>query len=73
MHPSLLADPRATLARLRLLLPFLLALPLALGAPRPAVASDPGTLRVLFLGDNGHHQPAARFKQLQPVLAARGP
>jgi type 1 glutamine amidotransferase len=30
------------------------------------------TLRVLFLGDNGHHQPAARFKQLQPVLAARG-
>jgi putative membrane-bound dehydrogenase-like protein len=28
-------------------------------------------LRVLFLGDNGHHQPAERFKQLQPVLASR--
>jgi putative membrane-bound dehydrogenase-like protein len=24
------------------------------------------------VGDDGHHQPAARFKQLQPVLAARG-
>jgi putative membrane-bound dehydrogenase-like protein len=29
-------------------------------------------LRVLFLGDNGHHQPAQRFAQLQPVLAPRG-
>ena len=29
-------------------------------------------LRVLFLGDSGHHQPVERFKQLQPVLAARG-
>lgn len=33
---------------------------------------DAKPLRVLFLGDNGHHQPAARFTQLQPVLAARG-
>src|SRR5262245_3415565 len=24
-------------------------------------------LRVLFLGDQGHHRPADRFKQLQPV------
>lgn len=29
-------------------------------------------IRVLFLGDQGHHQPAERFKQLQPVLASRG-
>ena len=29
-------------------------------------------LRVLFLGDNGHHQPRIRFAQIQPVLAARG-
>src|SRR5574341_100622 len=29
-------------------------------------------LRVLFLGDNGHHRPADRFKQLQPVLANKG-
>lgn len=28
-------------------------------------------LRVLFLGDDGHHRPADRFKQLQPVLAQR--
>ncbi len=29
-------------------------------------------LRVLFLGDNGHHRPADRFKQIQPVLADKG-
>ena len=29
-------------------------------------------LDVLFLGDNGHHQPRARFKQLQPVMSKRG-
>ena len=29
-------------------------------------------LHVLFLGDNGHHQPRVRFAQLQPVLSARG-
>ncbi|MDZ4782113.1 MAG: ThuA domain-containing protein, partial [Planctomycetia bacterium] len=29
-------------------------------------------LKLLFLGDHGHHKPAARFAQLQPVLAARG-
>ncbi|HTI72225.1 MAG TPA: PVC-type heme-binding CxxCH protein [Candidatus Limnocylindria bacterium] len=32
-------------------------------------AESPDTLRVLFLGDEGHHRPADRFKQLQPVLA----
>ena len=36
-----------------------------------AVAAEP-PVRVLFLGDNGHHQPAQRFAQLQPVLAPRG-
>jgi len=30
------------------------------------------SLRVLFLGDNGHHRPADRFKQLQPILATNG-
>ncbi len=29
-------------------------------------------INVLFLGDQGHHQPATRFAQLQPVLAKRG-
>jgi uncharacterized protein len=36
-----------------------------------ALAADP-PLRVLFLGDQGHHKPAERFAQLQPVLAGRG-
>lgn len=35
----------------------------------PASSDD---VHVLFLGDQGHHQPAARFAQLQPVLATRG-
>ena len=29
-------------------------------------------VKVLFLGDNGHHRPAERFRQLMPVLAKRG-
>jgi uncharacterized protein len=29
-------------------------------------------LRVLFLGDNGHHKPAERVVELRPALAARG-
>jgi hypothetical protein len=29
-------------------------------------------LNVLFIGDNGHHRPKARFVQLAPVLAERG-
>src|SRR5207302_10341686 len=29
-------------------------------------------IKVLFLRDKGHHQPIERFRQLQPVLAARG-
>ena len=30
------------------------------------------SLKLLFLGDTGHHKPAERFRQLQPVLAGRG-
>src|SRR5687767_2246106 len=29
-------------------------------------------LKVLFLGDNGHHQPAARLLELRPAMKARG-
>src|SRR5437763_17196070 len=36
----------------------------------PAPAVEP--LKLLFLGDNGHHQPKARFDEVQPVLKARG-
>src|SRR6185503_4735101 len=35
----------------------------------PSPAALPSGLRVLFLGDRGHHRPADRFKQIQPVLA----
>lgn len=29
-------------------------------------------IKLLFLGDNGHHKPNDRFRQIQPVLAAKG-
>src|SRR5438105_3920078 len=45
----------------------LLCLGLALTAAEPAKP-----IKVLFLGDNGHHRPAERFRQLGPVLAERG-
>ena len=35
-----------------------------------ATAADDLTL--LFMGDNGHHQPSRRFQDLAPVLAKRG-
>src|SRR5439155_2557256 len=38
----------------------------------PAPAQGPTTIKILFLGDKGHHQPELRFKTLEPVLAARG-
>jgi putative membrane-bound dehydrogenase-like protein len=50
----------------------LLACSLALLVAAPAFAEAPKTLKLLFLGDNGHHRPADRFKQLKPVMAARG-
>ncbi len=53
--------------RLRLCLAFLACL--VVGG---VSAAEPPRLKVLFLGDNGHHQPRARFTQLQPVMAKRG-
>jgi putative membrane-bound dehydrogenase-like protein len=43
-----------------------------LSSAQLAAAEPPGPIKVLFLGDNGHHRPAERFRQLQPVLARRG-
>ena len=37
-----------------------------------AMAADLPNLKILFLGDNGHHQPAARYQDLAPALQARG-
>ncbi|MGH7528750.1 MAG: PVC-type heme-binding CxxCH protein [Gemmatimonadales bacterium] len=40
-------------------------------APTPARAADE-RLRVLFLGDNGHHRPTERAQQILPALARNG-
>lgn len=39
-------------------------------AETPAAPADP--IKVLFLGDHGHHQPKVRFDELAPVLQSRG-
>lgn len=39
--------------------------------PTVVSAADPPPLKILFLGDNGHHRPADRFAQLAPVMAKR--
>ncbi|MCX7397828.1 MAG: ThuA domain-containing protein [Planctomycetales bacterium] len=38
-------------------------------AASTAAAAD---LKLLFMGDNGHHRPSERFHELAPVLEARG-
>ena len=38
----------------------------------PAVNAAPARVNILFLGDNGHHRPADRFRQLAPVFKKRG-
>lgn len=37
-----------------------------------AAANASPVLKVLFLGDNGHHRPAERLRDLAPVMMARG-
>jgi uncharacterized protein len=37
-----------------------------------ASSAEPARINVLFLGDQGHHRPADRFRQIQPVMARRG-
>lgn len=57
--------------QIRLLLLTALCLPSLAGAEeaaRPAGAE----LKVLFLGDQGHHRPAERARQFVPLMAARG-
>jgi putative membrane-bound dehydrogenase-like protein len=40
--------------------------------PQSAPQGTPQRLRVLFLGDNGHHRPTQRAQQLLPALARNG-
>jgi putative membrane-bound dehydrogenase-like protein len=48
---------------------FNVAFLLLVCAPSSAFAAD---LRLLFMGDNGHHVPSRRFSELAPALADRG-
>src|SRR5258706_12150760 len=57
------SPPRGALGRRVLLACLLRASPLGAEPSRP---------RVLFLGDQGHHRPAERFRDIEPVLRARG-
>ncbi len=42
-------------------------------AAMPATAhAQQRKIKVLFLGDNGHHKPAERYRLIEPVLAAHG-
>ncbi|MBS0201764.1 MAG: ThuA domain-containing protein [Planctomycetes bacterium] len=41
------------------------------GMTSTTAAAPPPRLKLLFLGDNGHHEPSVRFKQLEPVLKKR--
>lgn len=62
-EPSIENDP-VMLKHIIPLLTFVL-----LGLQTPAWSSP---VKVLFLGDNGHHQPAKRFDELAPALKSRG-
>lgn len=55
--------------RLRFSLAALVAVA-ALSLQSAGMAAEP--LKVLFLGDEGHHRPAERFAQVQGLLADRG-
>src|SRR5262245_521765 len=62
-----------TPSRLPLLLLALLLQPGLTPDARPAgAAAEEPTIKVLFLGDRAGHRPAARFRQLEPVLRKRG-
>lgn len=50
--------------------PISLAIAVALFLPAPLVA-EPKPLKILWLGDNGHHKPADRYRQLANALAPR--
>ncbi len=49
-----------------------LSLLVCLAIEGAASAAEPEQIRVLFLGDSGHHQPQPRFDELAPVMKKRG-
>src|SRR5262249_19250842 len=50
---------------------LLFAVTVALVSVTALPADQPPPLKVLFLGDNGHHRPNDRYRQLVPVFAGR--
>lgn len=50
----------------------LLAVVCGLLATASLSIAAPPNLKLLYLGDKGHHLPKARFDQLEPVMAKRG-
>src|SRR5579859_2233344 len=55
-----------------IMLRFILTASILFAALATVHADEPKPLKLLFLGDNGHHRPNDRYRQLQPVLAKRG-
>ncbi len=51
---------------------FLLLLITPFAITQKSTAQKMDGLKVLFLGDNGHHQPAKRALQIYPYMAAKG-
>lgn len=51
---------------------FVALLSASLGPALMTVAAESRRINVLFLGDQGHHRPADRFRQSQPMLARHG-
>jgi uncharacterized protein len=51
---------------------ILVLLALSLASAPLSAGEAPAPIKVLFLGDRGHHRPADRAAQLTPVLAGRG-
>ncbi len=52
-------------------LPRFLAITFVVALASSALAAEPKPLKILFLGDNGHHKPADRYRQLAKALAPR--
>src|SRR2546423_15446333 len=65
--PKMRADTELTFVSLVILLIILAATPC-----HADTAASPSGLRILFLGDDGHHRPEDRFKQIQPIVGERG-
>ncbi len=51
---------------------FFIAAILLIPSFSSSYCAEPKALKLLFLGDNGHHKPADRFIQVQALLAKRG-